>query len=83
MNSSDIGAVKPDISFYEAALELVGTQAKDSIFIDDTFENVSTAKALGFHALHHRNLVDSLAFIDALVNETACGGEAGLVKTEI
>ena len=63
INSSVIGIAKPDEGFYKKALELAQTKAEQSIFIDDSHENVTAAREIGIHAHHHTNKADTIAFI--------------------
>jgi putative hydrolase of the HAD superfamily len=46
--SALVGVSKPDARIFEIALEDLGVQAKDSLFIDDMEENVFAAEELGF-----------------------------------
>ncbi|MCH4824181.1 HAD family phosphatase [Gramella lutea] len=47
--SHEIGMRKPNTDIFEYVLEQQNIEAKDSLFIDDTFENTETASRLGFH----------------------------------
>ena len=46
--SALVGVSKPDPRIYELALEDLGVEAKDSLFIDDMEKNVLAAEKLGF-----------------------------------
>lgn len=46
-NSSELGYVKPEPEFYRAALKLAGSIPEETLFIDDTLENVDAAASLG------------------------------------
>jgi putative hydrolase of the HAD superfamily len=65
--SYKIGFVKPHPTFYREALELLGTSAPDTLFIDDKPENVDGARRAGMQALHFTG-------IDALRAELARRG---------
>jgi FMN phosphatase YigB (HAD superfamily) len=65
--SYQIGFVKPHPTFYREALELLGTSAPDTLFIDDKPENVDGARRAGMQALHFTG-------IDALREELARRG---------
>ncbi len=47
VNSSRIGARKPDQRIYEAALAVVGASAEHAFYVDDTPQLVEAASALG------------------------------------
>jgi putative hydrolase of the HAD superfamily len=50
-NSSAMGVAKPERGFYYGLLITMGLSPKDVIFIDDSYENVATAKSAGMIAL--------------------------------
>ena len=54
--SYELGHLKPEPKFYERALELLGTPAKSTLFIDDKEENVMGALAAGMPALRFTGL---------------------------
>lgn len=49
--SGDEGRVKPDPVVYEATLDRLGVGPAEAVFIDDTEEHVTAARALGMHGL--------------------------------
>ncbi len=49
--SYQFGAVKPDPSIYLHTLAKLGTQPKETLFIDDKRPNVEAARALDIHAM--------------------------------
>lgn len=53
--SGDIGMAKPDMDFYEMALEMTGIDPEKSIFIDDRKENCDAAKTLGIDSIVFEN----------------------------
>jgi HAD superfamily hydrolase (TIGR01509 family) len=53
--SSRLGIRKPDEVIFDRALGLLGVEAKEAIFVDDTLENVDSASLLG---------IKSVLFID-------------------
>ena len=59
-NSSELGFVKPEHSFYHAALEIAKLQAEHVLYIDDTLENVHAASEIGIRC-HHYSSVDGMA----------------------
>jgi len=52
INSSSIGKIKPERAFFQSALDTVGVDANQCIFIDDSLCNVNQARAMGM--LTHR-----------------------------
>jgi putative hydrolase of the HAD superfamily len=52
INSSRVGARKPDPRIFAAALEAVGVPAAGVLFVDDTLPIVEAARALGLSAHH-------------------------------
>ena len=51
VNSSRIGAVKPDVAAFEHAAGLVGSAPERTLFVDDRPENVAGAVESGWHGV--------------------------------
>jgi len=49
--SGDFKLIKPDPRIFEALLERIGRSASECLFIDDSEENISTARSLGFDTI--------------------------------
>jgi glucose-1-phosphatase len=49
--SAEIGIQKPDPRFFELALGRLGVLAENTLFVDDTRENIIAAKELGIHTV--------------------------------
>ncbi len=49
--SFQLGMAKPDARIYEEALRRLGTQAEETLFLDDKPANVEAARALGMEGL--------------------------------
>lgn len=47
VESSVVGVRKPEIRFYELALEALGVEATDAVFLDDLGINLKPARAMG------------------------------------
>lgn len=66
--SGDEGIAKPDSAAFITTLERLGAERRDTVFIDDTPENVEAARALGIHSIlfrDYRGLASELGgFID-------------------
>ena len=54
VNSSAVGSAKPDRAIYEHALGLVGADAGEALYIDDTERYLGPAAALGLRCHHYR-----------------------------
>lgn len=61
--SSEVGVCKPDPKIFQCALEQLGVEASETLFIDDRERNVNSAKALGIHAIHYRDRDQMIAAI--------------------
>ena len=61
--SSEVGVCKPDPKIFQCALEQLGVEASETLFIDDRERNVHGAKALGIHAIHYRDRDQMIAAI--------------------
>lgn len=52
VDSSEVGMRKPDPRIYKITLERLGSRAEETIFVDDTYENVIAAEKLGMTGIH-------------------------------
>jgi HAD superfamily hydrolase (TIGR01509 family) len=59
VNSSAVGAAKPDRAIFDHALGLVGVDAREALYIDDTERYLGPAAELGLRCHHYRG-VDGL-----------------------
>jgi len=57
ISSSKVGMVKPDRRIFELTLERLGSEACQTIFVDDMTSNVEGASAIGMHAIQFRTPV--------------------------
>lgn len=53
--SSEVGAIKPELEIFRIALERLGSQADEAIFIDDNPTYVQAAEQLGISAIVYRD----------------------------
>ena len=51
VNSSQVGAAKPDPRIYRVAAERAGVDPCECLFVDDSEQNVTAARDLGFHGV--------------------------------
>ncbi len=55
VSSGETGLVKPDGRIFQIALERLGVEAAETLFIDDTREHVAVAKEMGMIGHHFRS----------------------------
>ena len=53
--SGEIRMVKPDPKIFRFLLEVIGRDAPECLFIDDSLKNVAAAGKLGFNTIHFRS----------------------------
>jgi epoxide hydrolase-like predicted phosphatase len=49
--SAEVGLMKPDPRIYRLALEKLGAQPEESVFLDDVLVNVEAARSVGMYAI--------------------------------
>jgi putative hydrolase of the HAD superfamily len=54
VNSSVVGAAKPDPAIFRAALSVAGVEAAEALFIDDTPGHIEVARRMGIAGHHYR-----------------------------
>jgi putative hydrolase of the HAD superfamily len=59
--SAEAGVCKPDARIFHYALERLGVDPSETLFIDDRETNVHGATAVGIHAIHYQNRKQVLA----------------------
>jgi epoxide hydrolase-like predicted phosphatase len=59
--SAEVGLVKPDARIFHLALEKLGAQPAEAIFVDDMPENIAACEALGMKGVHFRSAAQALA----------------------
>jgi glucose-1-phosphatase len=50
VKSYEVGIMKPNTAYFARALQMIGVEAKNTVFFDDSERNVAAAKAVGMHA---------------------------------
>lgn len=61
--SFEVGAKKPEVTFFEKALDLLRVNPNEAVFIDDQEQNVRVAKEMGMQAIlftEYKKLVNDL-----------------------
>jgi putative hydrolase of the HAD superfamily len=64
--SGEVGMRKPEPGIFEHALDLLGTRAAETVFVDDLRHNVDAAVSLGMVGVHHRTYDQTLLELEAL-----------------
>lgn len=67
VSSTDTRCAKPDAAIYHIALRRLGVPAHDVIFVDDTPENVETARRLGLQSIHFQDTAVAIAQMEQLL----------------
>jgi len=65
--SGEVGVMKPDARIYQIALEQLGVQAEQAVFIDDFQHNIDGAQAVGMHGVHFRSPEQLMTELDVLL----------------
>lgn len=68
ISSSKVGMVKPDRRIFELTLERLGSEACQTIFVDDMTSNVEGARAIGMQAIQFLAVVQVRRDIERLLN---------------
>ena len=74
--SAEEKIAKPDPRIYRRALERLGVQAGEAIFLDDFIENIHAANALGLIGVHFQSSVQAQRDIRALLNGQPSAGRS-------
>ncbi len=69
--SAEVGLAKPDRRIYQLALDRLGVEAEQTIFIDDFIENIEGARELGIHGIHFKDPQTVLEELQDLLDFTA------------
>ena len=65
--SHEVGLAKPDPAAYEIVTARLGVKAGEVLFLDDVEANVVAARALGWHAVLHRDTSSSIAEMERVI----------------
>jgi len=55
--SAEVHLIKPDPAIFRYALEKLGVDAADALFIDDRLSNISVARSLGIESIRFTSLI--------------------------
>lgn len=65
--SAEVRMAKPNPQIYRHALQALGAQPAEAIFVDDFIENIHAAQALGMKAIHFQSAEQALAELQNLI----------------
>lgn len=65
--SAEVGLRKPDERIFRHALEGLGLEPQECVFIDDIEHNIRAAEAIGMVGLHHTDPVRTVASLEDLL----------------
>jgi HAD superfamily hydrolase (TIGR01509 family) len=66
--SAEVGYAKPDARIYQFALDKLGVNADEAIFVDDVDKNIQASNALGMRGVLFRTTEQTLADVKQLLN---------------
>lgn len=67
IESSKVGARKPEPRFYEIACETVGVAPDEAVFLDDLGINLKTARAMGMRTIKVESAKQALAELETIL----------------
>ena len=67
--SAEVGLMKPDPRIYRLALEKLGIQPEESVFLDDVLINVEAARSVGMTGIHFTQPNKALDELKQLLNK--------------
>jgi len=66
--SAEVGLVKPDARIFHLAVEQLGVDANQTVFVDDMQRNIEGAKNVGLVGIHFQNPLQVRHDLDNLLN---------------
>lgn len=66
LNSSELGVAKPSHGFFNNAINKLRVKFEEVIYIDDSFENVQSAKQLGIRSHHYKDYEQLVKYLSEL-----------------
>jgi glucose-1-phosphatase len=71
--SAEVRLAKPDPRIFQLALERLGVNPAEAVFVDDFLHNVEGARAVGMEAIHFQDSEQARAALDALLDPSSDG----------
>ena len=65
--SAEVNVAKPDERIFRMALEQLGVQPEEAVFVDDFIENVEASETLGMHAIQFKTTESTLKQLQKLL----------------
>lgn len=65
--SAEVGMVKPGKQIFRLALQRLGVEPTEAVFIDDWIKNIEAAQAVGLHTVHFQDPRQTRQELDALL----------------
>lgn len=69
IGSGDVGIMKPDPRIYQIALERLGVEPSEAVFVDDFIQNIHGAQALGIGAIHFQSREQVIRALEQLLDK--------------
>ena len=69
--SAEEGVIKPDLRIYQIAMERLRAAPETTLFLDDTLENVLSAREFGMHAVQFINNHQAIQAMDDILQKEA------------
>lgn len=66
--SAEVGVAKPNLPIYQLALDRLGIEAEQAIFVDDFKENIEGALDVGIHGIYFQDPLSALETLKHLLN---------------
>ena len=63
-----VNLLKPDPKIYQLALDRIGCEAKEAVFIDDSEKNVVGAEKLGIHGIFFQNREQAIEQLESIIS---------------
>ncbi len=67
VESSKVGIRKPEVRFYEIALEMLGIEAAEAVFLDDLGINLKPARAMGMTTIKVLSAEQAITDLEAVL----------------
>jgi putative hydrolase of the HAD superfamily len=71
--SCEEGVAKPDARIFQIAVDRLGVEPEEAVFVDDVPVNVHRARAFGLQAILFENSQQAVAAVRNLLDETQTG----------
>jgi epoxide hydrolase-like predicted phosphatase len=66
--SAEVGVMKPDARIFHVALQALGVQPSEAVFVDDFPQNVEGARATGMHAIQFHTSEQARQDLEAILH---------------